>query len=154
MITDYSLYSLQILKKTSYWNPCKKRGNELCFVANWARFMLLEERFWWDFKAVKSWDRLLGSVQSLRYCKDLRAIGEMLIRHDKGRANPVAWKWDELGLGVCVFYFYCFWAWNKKANISKVFHVDLYPFPLKSIYISLLMSVGVELNQFRESQPY
>lgn len=125
----------------------KREGtNCLCFVANWTRrngFMLLEKRLWWDFKAVKSRDRLLGSALSLQCCKALRAMGKSWSWGVEMRWAGV-WGW---------FSFDCFWAWNIKVSISKVFLVDFYLFPLKSMYTTLLKSVGAGLNQFCKSQP-
>lgn len=102
---------------------------------------------------MKSRDRQFRSVEGLQNCRVLRAIGEMLTRHNKGRANPVAWKQDELRFGIGVG-FYCFWSRNIKLSFSKVLLFDLCHFSLKPICSLLFMSLGAELNQFCKSQPY
>jgi len=44
------------------------------------------------FQGSEALGQAVGSAQSLQYCKALKAIGEVLVRHDKGGANPILWK--------------------------------------------------------------
>lgn len=81
--------------------------------------MLLKKQVLMEFQGSDVLGQMVQECTQPSELQNSKIIGEMLTRHDKGRANPVAWKQDKLRFGIGVG-FYCFWSWNIKLSFSEV----------------------------------